>query len=365
MLDGEKQDTRNPNSGISLQRYFLDTLQVYGAVVDTPSYALLETLLPAEVAAALELPEEARLAFDYEVACENPETELVAYGSPLLDRAVGLGLQAGRTTRKVVTAPTLNVPPDMSAKIKKRLEFVRCRPPVLRSAGVVRSEAVLFNFRTRFISDEKRENIYPILVDTATGQEINYQLPWLQALFSVTDDAGIAALPPSDHCGYAQAYNAAKEALPRAITQDLREFQVRIQHFLQDEAKRLASFYRQTMVEIRQRLHRLDANDERRQRLETKLTATQADFHKRVEDIRSKYRVVVEAEVDSVTVYVWPRVKLILDVEHKNVRTPMTLYYNLAAGSLELPLCLTCHHPITAVHFDSQGQHLCGNCAGT
>ncbi|TDA70557.1 MAG: hypothetical protein D9V47_01000 [Clostridia bacterium] len=365
MTAGGKQENRGPKQEISLQRYFLDTLEAHGAVVDTPGYALLEALLPSEVAAALELPEEVQLAFDYEVACENPEAELVAYGSPLLDRAVGLGLKAGRIARKVAAVSTLNVPSDISAKIKKRLEFVRCRPPVLRSAGVVRSEAVLFNFRTRFISDEKQENIYPILVDTAVGQEVNYQLPWLQTMFFVTGDPGIAALTPADHCGYAKAYEAAKEALPGAITQDLGEFQARMQHFLQDEAKRLASFYRQTMVEIRQRIHRQDANEERRQRLEKKLPATQADFYKRVEDIRSKYRIMVEAEVDSVTVYVWPKVKLTLDIEHKNMRTPMTLYYNLAAGALELPLCLACHRPNTAVYFDSRGRFLCPSCAGT
>lgn len=71
----------------------------------------------------------------------------------------------------------------------------------------------------------------------------------------------------------------------------------------------------------------------------------------------------MEAEVDSITVYVWPKVKLVLDVEHRNTLTTMTLYYNLAANSLELPYCPTCHRPFTTVCFDRHGKYSCPDCA--
>lgn len=139
---------------------------------------------------------------------------------------------------------------------------------MLRSTGLVRAEAVLFNFRTRFISDEKQEDIYPVLIDAPTAQAVNYQLPWLQAVFFAATEPQLDSLAPAEHCGYATAYTAAKQALPQVFAPDLEQFQARMQRFLQEEAARLASFYRATLNETRQRLQRLGADDARRERLE-------------------------------------------------------------------------------------------------
>lgn len=349
---------------IDLQRYFLDLFQCSGAVTEVAGFSLVEALLPEDIAAVLEVPAHVLLAFDYEVAMENPEAEFVTFGSPLLDKAILLGKNLGKAAKKYAAPEHLTVPPNMLEKVEKRVDFVRCRKPSLLSASLLRCEYIRFDFTVRFLSDEKQEAIYPVLVDTLAAREVSYQMDWLKSIFFAAEVEPLGQIPPGSHCGYGKAYQIAKDGLSQAVEKDLADFRQRMAGYLQGEEKRLQAYYVGTKAEISRRMSRLDAGDPRRQKLEQKMAATEADYQKRLKDVRNKFQVAVEAELDSLVVYVLPKVKLQVQVQHKTQTAVVEFFYNLAAGQLELPYCPKCQQPFSVVHIAKDGAIRCPGCAG-
>ncbi|KKM10892.1 hypothetical protein SY88_11410 [Clostridiales bacterium PH28_bin88] len=347
-----------------LQRYLLDLLDLNGAVAETPGFALVEALLPAETAAALEVPAHVLLAFDYEVATENPGAEFVTFGSPLLDRAINLGKTLGKATKKYAAPEHLAIPPGMLERVEKKMDFLNCRRPSLLSTSLLQCEYVRFNFAVRFLSDEKQEAGYPVLIDTLAGNDVSYQIPWLKGIFFAETGEALAKAPPGSHCGYARAYELAKEGLPMVIDKDLTAFWRRMTGYLGVEEKRLQTYYTGTREEIIKRTAKLAAGDPRREKLEQKLAATEADYRMRLEDLRNKFHVSVEAHLESVAVYVLPKVKILLNLQHRTHTASLELYYNLAANQLELPYCPQCREPFSVVHMTRDGAIRCPVCAG-
>ncbi|MCL4514497.1 MAG: hypothetical protein M1379_02690 [Firmicutes bacterium] len=365
MNDPALSRPENSKPGLDLQRFMLDLLASQGALVDVPEYALVEALLPAETAAALDTPAEITMAFDYDAARETPGAHFVTFGHPLLDRAVELGKTLGKVTQKLAVVDRLSVPPGLLERVEKKLDFVRCKRPALKSSALVRVEYLLFLFMVRFISDEKQEAAYPVLVDLAAARDVTYQLPWLSGIFFAEASGpgeALLKLAPAASCGYARAYEIAKNALPTMIEKDLSEFQRRMHGYLKEEEKRLEAYYAGIAAEIEKRLARLDEDDPRRQKLAQKLAATRADHQKRRQDIVEKFKSRVECWLDSATVYILPKVKLIVEVQHKSLAAPLELYYNVAANQLELPACPSCGQLFSVVHIARNGTALCPDC---
>lgn len=363
-LDAMALSTPDIQKPFDLQRYFLDLLNCSGAVAETPGFSLVEALLSTETAMALELPDHALLTFDYEVAAETPGAEFVTFGSPLLDRAIHFGKTLGRITKKYAALEHLTVPPAMLERVEKKMDFVHCRRPSLVSASLLRCEYVMFNFAVRFLSDEKQEAGYPVLIDASSGNDATHQLSWLSGVFFAETGEVLIKAYPASHCGYAKAYELAKEGLPRVIDKDLTDFRKRMAGYLGSEEKRLQTYYTGTDEEIRKRINKLTPDDPKRQKLEHKLAAAKLNYHMRLEDLRNKFQVTVEARLEDVAVYVLPKVKILLNLQHRSQTASMELYYNLAANQLELPHCPQCRRPFSVVHVTRDGAIRCPACTG-
>jgi hypothetical protein len=349
---------------VNLQSYFLELLESQGALVEVPAFGLAEALLPEELARQLEVPEHLLLAFDCEVAQEVPGADLITWGSPLLERAVRLGLSLGRVSKKYVGG-RLSIPSNLLQKAERRLTFVRCRRPQVGPAVLVRAEVLLFEFLVRFMSDEKEERLYSVAVDGVTARgEINHLKPALQGIFLAPEAPELEALPPAPHCGYARAYAAAKEALRRELAADLEAFRRRMGRYLAEEERRLETYYGSALAELEGRAQRLEAADPRRERLAQKMAATRTEAARRLEDVRQKYQVRLEAELDGLRVYVLAKAAFTLELQHKTGTVSLPLHYNLATNDLELPICPACNRPYDTVHIRPDGTAACPACAG-
>lgn len=122
--------------------------------------------------------------------------------------------------------------------------------------------------------------------------------------------------------------------------------------------------YRSVIADIEKRAQRLDAADPRRERLAQKIAATRADAARRLEDVRQKYQVRLEAELDGLRVYVLPKAAFTLELEHKKSTASLHLYYNLAINELELPVCAACGRTYDTVCIGQDGSPCCPVCAG-
>ncbi|MEW6662062.1 MAG: hypothetical protein ACOY9Y_09150 [Bacillota bacterium] len=355
--------TTKGQKSFDLQRYFQDLFACSGAVSDTPGYALVEALLPPETAKDLEIPAHVVLAFDYEAAAEASGAEFVTFGSPLLDKALSLGKTFGKVAKKYMVQENPKIPPGMMERIEKKIDLTEYRRHSLLTSSLIRCEHILFNFMVRFFSDEKQEARYSVFIDTVAGRDASYQIPWLSGIFCAESGESLTAIPAGDHCGYARAYELAKASLPKAIAKDLEDFQKRMAGYLGGEVKRLQAYYRGTKEEIERRLVKVAPGDPKGKTLEQKLAAADVDFRARVDDLHKKYQVAVEAELDSITVYVVPKVRNRIMLQHRTHSPILEVYYNLAANQVELPYCPGCREPFATIHMAKDGSLCCHACA--
>jgi len=345
-----------------LQKYINDLLDCSGAASDNPGFALIETLMPAEIANVLQSPAHAILAFDPEVAAETLNSEFVTFGSVIMDKALALGKTFGRVSKKYIGMGNPRIPSGMLERVEKKLALSDFKYRQLLESDIVFCEHVLFNFSVKFISDEKREHIQPVLVDTGLGKDVSYQIPWLNNIFCAHHVESLSALQTGEHCGYYFAYEVAKRNLSKAISKNLELFRRQMSGFLNDEAKRLRLYYQGTKEEIEKRISKVNSYDPKIKALEDKLTAVDVDFKARMGDLHKKYEIALEAELDNVVVYAVPNVKTRISIQNHTHKATLIVYYNLAANQVELPFCHACSNPLNSIRIKNDGEIVCSEC---
>jgi len=350
------------HEAFDLQKYINDLLDCSGAISDNPGFALIETLMPTEIADALQSPAHAILAFDSEVAAETPDSEFITFGSAIMDKALALGKTFGRVSKKYIGMETPRIPPGMLERAEKKLALLDFKYRQLLESDFVCCEHVLFNFSVKFISDEKREYMQPVLIDTGLGKDVSYQIPWLNNIFCAHQAESLSTMQTSEHCGYSFAYETAKRNLSKAISKNLELFRRQMSGFLNDEAKRLRLYYQGTKEEIEKRISKVDSNDPKIKALEDKLTAVDVDFKARMSDLHKKYEIALEAELDNIVVYAVPKVKNRILIQNHTHKATLIVYYNLAANQVEFPFCHACSNPLNSIRIKNGGELICSEC---
>lgn len=345
-----------------LQKYLNDLLECGGAINDNPGFALIETLMPSEIADALSTSAHALLAFDAEVAAETPHSQFVTFGASIMDKALGLGKTFGRISKKYVGTANPRIPPGMLERAEKKLALSDFRHRHLIVSDIVFSEHVLFNFSVKFISDEKREYMQPVLVDAISGKDISYQIPWLNNVFCLNLAESTNTFQIERHCGYPFAYNTAKTSLSKAVQKELELFRKQMSGYLLDEMKRLRSYYQQTKEEIEKRISKIESNDSKTEALMNKLAAADADFKARMGDLHKKFQIRLEAELDSVIVYVVPKIRNSILIQNHTHKATFIVYYNLPANQVELPFCPDCGNLANSIRIKAEGAISCPEC---
>ena len=105
------------------------------------------------------------LAFDSEVARENPSAILVTYGSTFLDEMARKAANYGRYTILYGPDPGSKPGERLEREIRDKVEFVRCRPPKVVHQWLEEHSYRGFYFRAVFRSYERTEGMVAVVVD--------------------------------------------------------------------------------------------------------------------------------------------------------------------------------------------------------
>lgn len=157
-----------PSAKPGLRPFVTACLERAGAVLEEAGFELVEALLPEELY-HLQDQDHLLLAFDYEVARENPEAIFLTYGSPLLDSLARLAASYGRYTVLYGPEAGFKQAAWLEREIAEKIEFVRCRPPRVVHQWLEGHVFRGFFFRAVFRSHEKTEELLEIVVDESTG----------------------------------------------------------------------------------------------------------------------------------------------------------------------------------------------------
>ena len=339
-----------PIEKVNPRSFITAYLERTGAVLGEAGYELLEALLP-EGLPSFKDQEELLLAFDYEVAQENPEAIFVTYGSLFLDRLAELATGYGRYT--VLYGPEGSVKQTewLEQEILKEIEFRHCRLPKVIHKWLEGHTLRGFYFRAVFSSYEKTEELLEIVVDGYTGLVVPDFTVWWGKVMAVEEP--FWQLPRAKSISPGKLYQAAcreaeKQAKERALV-----FQYQSKERLKKELDKVSGYYTQMSREIKNKLKATEEKD-KRDRLAKKLAAVEEERQRREKDALERYAIEVALHLDHIVDYRLPRLHVKLEIQHKKQLLNTTVLYNLLAHRPEAPVCPLCGHPSQCLLPDDQ-----------
>jgi len=92
---------------MNLQNFVLQVIEIIGGDIDRLEYALCYVILPDEYIDMFEGKSEMLLAFDIEVAQENPDSEFVTFGSYILDKIIEIANKKAICTTRYIAVDNL------------------------------------------------------------------------------------------------------------------------------------------------------------------------------------------------------------------------------------------------------------------
>lgn len=344
---------------VNVQDFTATYLRRAGAVTEPAGYALLEVLLPDELAVQLE-SEQLRLAFDYEVAAENPGSVFVTHGSQFLDKVVGMASAGyGRCTVLYRPGPLPVLPRNFEQKLSK-IEFVRCRPPKVSLSWV---EEVIFYgyyFRAVFRSHEKSEDLLEVVLNSSTGQPQPEFAQWWQRV--VPAEAPEHDLTRAREWAGDKLYAAACREIENQVKARAETVMAGAAGLKKRELSKIAGYYNDIESALNKKLQAANEKD-KKDRLEKQLAATRADRIRREKDVVERYGVEVDVRLDHMVGYRVPCLQVKLDVQHKGTVLNHTVLYNPLSGEVEAPVCPCCGQTAWKLEPDREMRLTCaGGC---
>lgn len=349
MSQPEKNDPRS---------FVTNFLERSGAVQEETGYALVEALLSDEL--AVSFGEQILLAFDYEVARENPEAIFVTYGSPILDTMARLAARYGRYT--VHYCPDLGFSQSrrFDREIAEKLEFLRCRRPQAVYQWLSDHVYWQFIFQAVYHSYDKMEELLPVVLDGHTGLAVPDFSTWWGTIVPAQERQ--YQLTTAESRPLKDLYAAACRVVGAKAEERARVFQLRSAQQRSAELDKIAVYYGQTIAEIKKKMATADGSD-KKDRLQKQYLATQADWQRRKKDTLERYAMEVELYLDHLVACHLPLVHIKLELQHKDRLLNTTVLYNLLASRLELPVCPLCRKSAARLTPDRENRFVCIECS--
>jgi len=347
------------NGSVNVRDFTAAYLRRAGALAEPAGYALLDVLLPDELAGEFE-QDQLLLAFDYEVAEENPGSMFVTHGSQLLDKVVSLTTSGyGQVTALYRSGPMPTLPRNFEQKLGK-IELLRCRPPKVNLSWAEEVGFYGYYFRTVYRSHEKSEDMLEVVLNGSTGQgQPEFAQWWQRVVPAEVPEYELTRAPewPVD-----KLYAAACRAVEKQAVSGAETVMARAAGLKQQELAKIAGYYDDLEAGLNKKL--LAANDQdKKARLEKQLAATRADRARREKDLVERYGVEVDVQLDHVVVYKVPCLRVKLDVQHKETVLNLKVLYNSISGEVEAPVCPLCGQAALRLELDREKRFICaGGC---
>lgn len=335
----------------------------HGALVEQNPDGLIAVIPPA-LAAALEVAEYQRFAFDPRAPAGH--TLVVAYDSPLIDRFQRLVETLGRTAR--VPAPAVALKAIDPEEVVTRA--ITLTNGIIRDCRAEPGHARYVGFVVEYelLADERISGMTDVWVNTTTRS-----VPRLEDLTArllspheETTAAG-AEVVAFDVAGeiVAEAWAMGAARARRLVETRLQDATWSLRRRRERDFARLLEYYEAIDEEIRRRARRaVTKKDEAALTAETsRLDATAQAFRGRVADLVDRYRVRVRLEPLAAVVCTLPVYHVTARVQRRSVNRTIAMAWNAVDRALELPPCDGCGTGIaTVILCDERAHLLCSGC---
>lgn len=308
---------------MKLQKFVIDVIEAMGGMVIQTEYALCEAIIPEERKEIFQGRTECLLAFDFEVAEENPDAEFVTFGSFIFEQLITFVELHTLSNIRSVEVEHRNLH-DPLGKIQRFLDRKNSRIKLL-DERLVTTVWVVFAFRVGYVSDEKEQEFQQIWMDLSKG-EIDLEMHLIRGIIPYSDKPMEESPPLASNIDLTSALlNAYKYV--RQLAEQGREQRMR-RGELEREVQRISEYYGELVDETVKRSERKGLTDEKKEELLGKVNTIQAEKEKQLREMESKYTVRVEATLDHGLLYFVPLTEYLIQIEDRKEHEKMRLRYN-------------------------------------
>jgi hypothetical protein len=198
------------------------------------------------------------------------------------------------------------------------------------------------------VSDMKTERIVTIILNETThtvplGMENDLMAALSQALPSA---AISAAADPAPSAGTTETLSLMKEMVRRQAMQLFPEFLRSAERRMLRDLERLQEYYSAIAREIETGAKKRLGGDGEREKAAGRLEAARLEYEKKIQDVRDKYAVEIQAEPLGALRLGAAVVMLHLRMQRRKQVMQIKLPVNPLNGRLEALLCTSCHAPV-------------------
>lgn len=304
-----------------LQRFVTEVIEALGGIVEPIEYALCHVLIPDDFKEHFQGRSELTLAFDFEVAQENPDAEFVTFGSYVLEQVRALANRMPLSTTRFVEVNRLTL-----ASPEKKIMNQLNAPGHIDITGERTVMGVWANFRFKvlYVSDEKEEetgevwvNLITNEVDERIKQEQNRITYQSQPLYRYPYPATF-----NPFGGFQSAYSWIE-----TYAQEKRQ-QRRQDQQLEKDMERLNTYYTELIEENEKRAARKGLSDEKRAEIHDRTKTIELEKEKQLQEIQNKYEVNIEIELDHGILYFVPMLEYSIKRTFRGDQSEKVLYFN-------------------------------------
>ncbi|MBI4771724.1 MAG: hypothetical protein HY784_15245, partial [Chloroflexi bacterium] len=229
---------------------------------------------------------------------------------------------------------------------------------------------VRYNFKTALITDEKRELLTSIVLDTHTGAAVDHLQASAAYLLSESPTFAPLPDPPAPWAAGAPPLSLpaprplldrATRAAAGALAPTLSPLRARAARLLELDRARLVAYYAGLERDLERRFKRTE-DQTRRANLQDKLAATRADHAAKLADAEARYHLRIELELVNIAVISQPKNALSMQIENRQAQVTRDLLWDPLRHRIEPLLCDVCTRPRARLYLCANNHLACDDC---
>lgn len=369
----------------SLQDFISEYVACNGGKVVNFNGEIMELEIPERLQKILDVSNRMKLVFTLEAFEKEPDAEYLTIGNPILDKILQMTRGRGKTS-KFYLNPLMDF--EKFDEALSALEFPNCQ----LSATVpmlVYYPHILFNFKVSYISDEKREDLESLIVDSLRG-EISDKVGGLNHAISQIQSRDCFEHEVKD---IARSYDIACKEMRRRIQSQVNRFVFETNRRLQKEVARIRDYYTALQDEMQMELkavedkvvenyykmknarkmitqeqHRKDYYkykqelDLLRSEIDARLSVFEVEEERRIAEQTEKFKPRVEIVILNTAIVQVPRIEQKMVLANDYSERKINILYDILKNEFLGFQCERCTDNLKKVYLCRNGHIVCPNC---
>lgn len=310
---------------LEIQRFVTEVIESIGGIVEPIEYCLVDAIIPNEYIDVFQDRSEFKLAFDFEVAQENPESEFVTFGSNVFNNILDIAnLNAVSTIRYGVVDNLSCYNPE--TKILSSLHSdcpLATRVNILSQRNIM-VPLVLFNFRVIYSSDIQVSEDFGIWINLYNNSVCDGLKNEKISIFF--EKSPIYNYPLGKKYSICSAFDLAiKDAEIEAQNKAQNYYR---EDELQSELSRIKSYYSDLEAENEKRLSRKGLSEEKKNEIQLKTEALKLEVVKQLAEIKNKHEVKISVNLMNGIIYYVPFIEYSYELSSRKATERLEAIFN-------------------------------------